>query len=45
MTKKKCKLILHGLWREIDGGEFESITAAKRWIKNCWTRPYTIVKC
>lgn len=44
MAKKiKCKLILHGLTREISGGNFESISAAKKWIRQCWNRPYTIV--
>lgn len=44
MSKIKCKLILHGMYREIDGGTFNSITDAKKWIRSCWDRPYTIIK-
>jgi hypothetical protein len=44
MKKQPCKLRLHGFYREIDGGTFPSIAAAKRWIASCWDRPYTIVK-
>jgi hypothetical protein len=44
MKKIKCKLILHGKYREIEGGIFESINKAKKWIKECWDRPYTIIK-
>jgi hypothetical protein len=43
MKAKKCKIRLHGLRTETITGEFESISAAKRWIKDCWDRPYTIV--
>jgi hypothetical protein len=44
MKAQKCKLRLHGSYREILTGEFESIAAAKSWIRVCWSRPYTIVK-
>lgn len=43
MAKNKCVIRLHGASREILTGEFESITAAKDWIRVCWNRPYTIV--
>jgi len=44
MKPIKCRLRLHGIRREIDGGEFPSISAAKKWVQNCWYRPYTIVR-
>ena len=44
MAPQKCVIRLHGVRREILTGEFESIAAAKRWIADCWFRPYTIVK-
>lgn len=44
MKAQKCIIRLHGIRRETVTGEFESITAAKRWIQSCWDRPYTIVK-
>lgn len=44
MKAQKCKIRLHGSSREILTGEFESIAAAKRWVQDCWNRPYTIVK-
>jgi hypothetical protein len=44
MQAQKCKIRLHGICNEILTGEFDSIAAAKRWIKSCWDRPYTIVK-
>ncbi len=40
----KCKLRLHGINREILTGEFESISKAKTWVRECWERPYSIVK-
>jgi hypothetical protein len=43
MQKNKCVIRLHGATREILTAPFESITAAKQWIRNCWNRPYTIV--
>ena len=43
MKGKKCKLRLHGLTREIVTEEFDSIKAAKKWVRECWNRPYTIV--
>ena len=39
----KCKLRLHGMFKEIEWGEFPSIAAAKRYVKQCWDRPYTII--
>lgn len=44
MKPIKCKIRLHGVCREIITGEFESIAKAKKWINDCWNRPYTIVK-
>jgi hypothetical protein len=44
MKAIKCKIRLHGIRREILTSEFASISAAKKWITVCWTRPYTIVK-
>ena len=43
MKKNKCFIRLHGQSREILTGEFESIASAKKWLSECWTRPYTIV--
>ena len=43
MKKKKCRLIFHGITREIDMGIFESISSAKKYVKDCWNRPYTII--
>jgi hypothetical protein len=40
----RCKIRLHGSRREILTSEFPSIAAAKKWIRECWDRPYTIVK-
>lgn len=42
MKPIKCRLILHGKTKEIDAGEFTSISAAKDWVKYCWKYPYTI---
>ncbi len=39
----KCKIRLHGATREILSSEFESISAARKWVRECWNRPYTIV--
>jgi hypothetical protein len=44
MRGQKCILRLHGVSREIVTGEFNSIADAKRWVRSCWDRPYTIVK-
>ena len=44
MKAIKCKIRLHGVRKEILTSEFESISAAKEWVKNCWSIPYTIVK-
>lgn len=44
MKGQKCVIRLHGIRREILTSEFESIAAAKRWVQDCWNRPYTIVK-
>ena len=43
MTAKKCRLIFHGRRREIDMGIFESISSAKKYVKDCWDGPYTII--
>lgn len=42
MKPIKCRLILHGKTKEINAGEFPSISAAKDWVKHCWKYPYTI---
>jgi len=44
MAKKiPCKLIIHGSCKQIDMGEFESKSAAKKYVSECWDRPYTII--
>jgi tRNA A37 threonylcarbamoyladenosine synthetase subunit TsaC/SUA5/YrdC len=43
MKAIKCKLILHGSYKEIHM-TFFSISEAKQWIKECWDKPYTIIK-
>jgi hypothetical protein len=43
MKAKKCRLILHGSFRQFDMGIFNSITAAKKYVRDCWDRPYTIL--
>lgn len=43
MKRKKCRIRLHGIRKETLTGEFDSISAAKKWIRECWDRPYTIV--
>ena len=44
MKKVKCKIRLHGIRKETLTGEFPSIASAKRWLKDCWIRPFTIVR-
>jgi hypothetical protein len=44
MKPIECELILHGSCKQFSGGGFPSINAAKKWIKDCWERPYTIVR-
>jgi hypothetical protein len=44
MKKIKCKIRLHESYKEILTAEFPSIASAKQWIKDCWDRPFTIVK-
>lgn len=44
MKKVKCQIRLHGVRREILTGIFDSISEAKKWIRDCWDRPYTIVR-
>lgn len=39
---KKCQLIFHGIRREINMGMFQSISDAKKYVSECWDRPYTI---
>ena len=46
MKKVKCRLLFHGSYKQIDMGIFESIAAAKKYVRevsNIWTRPYTII--
>jgi len=40
---KKCRLIFHGIRREIDMGIFNSISDAKQYVRECWNRPYSII--
>lgn len=44
MKAQICVIRLHGSSREILTDKFPSITEAKKWVKSCWNRPYTIVK-
>ena len=44
MKAIKCKIRLHGCRREILTDIFPSISAAKKWLSECWERPYTLVK-
>ncbi len=44
MKKIPCKLILHGSFKEHGGFKFPSITEAKKYVQECWDRPYTIIK-
>jgi len=44
MKAQKCFIRLHGIRREILTANFNSISAAKKWVDLCWSRPYTIVK-
>lgn len=44
MKAIKCKLRLHGSYKETLTHEFPSITAAKKWVNDCWERSYTIVR-
>lgn len=39
----KCILILHTKVKEINMGNFESISKAKRYVSECWDGPYTII--
>ena len=43
MKAQKCNLIFHGSCREIPMGEFPSKSAAKKYVRECWDRPYTII--
>lgn len=43
MKPIKCRLIFHGVRREIDMGVFPSISAAKKYVRECWDRPYSII--
>jgi tRNA A37 threonylcarbamoyladenosine synthetase subunit TsaC/SUA5/YrdC len=40
---KKCKLIFHGKVKQFDMGTFPSIAKAKKYLKECWNGPYTII--
>ncbi len=44
MKAQKCQLILHGSCRIIMLDYFDSISKAKKFAKECWNRPYTIIK-
>lgn len=44
MKAKKCRLIFHGSCKEINMGIFDSITKAKKYVLECWGKPYTIIK-
>jgi|6_EtaG_2_1085325.scaffolds.fasta_scaffold73136_3 tRNA A37 threonylcarbamoyladenosine synthetase subunit TsaC/SUA5/YrdC len=39
-----CQLILHGPCKQLSGGKFDSIAAAKKYVRECWEGPYTIVR-
>ena len=39
-----CFIRLHGASRETSTSEFPSVKSAKKWVSECWDRPYTIVK-
>jgi tRNA A37 threonylcarbamoyladenosine synthetase subunit TsaC/SUA5/YrdC len=43
MRAQKCRLILHGSYKQHDMGEFQSKAAAKKYVKECWDKPYTII--
>lgn len=43
MKAKKCKLIVHTRYKEIEFGVFPSISKARKYVKECITQPYTIV--
>ena len=45
MAKKiPCILIFHGSFKQIDGGEHESKSSAKKHVTDInWNRPYTII--
>ena len=40
---QKCMLIFHGSYKEINMGEFPSKAKAKKYVSECWNRPYTII--
>lgn len=44
MKPQKCQLVLHGYCKEINMGQFDSISKAKKYVKECWNKPYTIKK-
>ena len=45
MAKKvKCKILLHGIRDQRETHVFDSISEAKKWVRECWFRPYTIVR-
>ncbi|HNG68606.1 MAG TPA: hypothetical protein PLP63_06660 [Saprospiraceae bacterium] len=44
MKAQECYIRLHGVRKETQTAPFPSIAAAKKWIRECWNRPYTIVK-
>lgn len=44
MKKQKCVLILHGSFKQHGGFEFESVSAAKKYVSETWDRPYSIIK-
>lgn len=44
MKAIKCKVILHGAYKELHGGFFDSISKARKTMQmGHWKRPYTIV--
>jgi len=40
----KCRLIVHGMTREFDMGEFPSVSKAKDFARGCIDKPYSIIK-
>lgn len=44
MKAQKCRLVVHGQFKQHDLGKFDSISKAKTYAKECVDRPYTIIK-
>ena len=45
MKPVKCKVYFHGRYKVHDAGEFESLRAAKKYIRECdWSGPTSVVR-